>query len=122
MGIFRRSRALVGLAALVAVTACTTWQPYSGPPGQAQLPSQVRVTLVSGEQVTLRDPVVLGDTLLHGLVDRQGQLQEFPMSGIQLLEARRFSGGKTALLVLASAVVVGGTIYGIALYQWTKGD
>jgi hypothetical protein len=120
--IFRRFRAAFAFAALVAVTACTTWQPYQDPAGPVQLPSQVRVTLDSGEQLTLRDPYVLGDSLLVGREDREGPLQTVPLATVQMMEARTFNAGKAMGLLVITVGVVVGAFWGILyLVQCTGG-
>lgn len=111
MGIFRRFRAVVGLAALASLAGCVSWRPYEMVPSPMQLPSQVRVTLEDGQEVTLHDPFVLGDTLLHGISGSRGTLRTFPLASVQLLETRRFDAGKTGALVLLTGAVAGAAAY-----------
>ena len=108
MGIFRRFRTVFGLTALVAIAACSSWRPYQPTSTQpSQFPSAVRVTLESGDRVTLGGAFLGGDTLLYGRPGSQGDLQAFPMRNVELIETRRFSAGKTFLLAVVVLVPTG---------------
>jgi len=117
VGIFRRFRAVFALAALVSLAACTSWRPYEMLPSSMQLPSQVRVTLEDGQEITLHDPFVLADTLLHGSVGSGGALRTFSLASVQQLETRRFDAGKTGALVVFTVVGAGLAAYGIVLHS-----
>jgi hypothetical protein len=118
VGIFRRFRAVFAFVALAAVTGCTTWRPYEGALGPTRLPSSVRVTLDTGEELALVRPRVLSDTLLVGRATRHGpESLVVPVSSISLLKAKRLDPAKTwafALLTTIVAVPVGYLAYSYA--------
>ncbi len=102
------------LPVLVAAfaTSCTTWRVTHEPVQvavAAKDPSQVRVTLRSGQEIVLKDPMV-EDEVLRGRVSSgpmRGQWFEVPTDNVVRVELRKVSIVDTALLV---ALLAGGII------------
>jgi ferric-dicitrate binding protein FerR (iron transport regulator) len=94
----KRTQRVVAVLALVSVSACTVWKPIPAAPPAADLPDQVRVTLETGEQVTLRDASVIGDSLVVGREGKDGPMREYPFRDVRELEAGSRSVGRTVLL------------------------
>jgi hypothetical protein len=95
---------------VTTLSACHSFQPGTLSPGQNMTwNDQVRVTLASGEVVSLLNAQVQRDTLfgppLYGRVD---SIARYPVSSVRQIEARTFSGDRTAVVVVAS--VVGGAL------------
>ncbi len=106
-------RQLVLPLLIVAFTAsCTTWRVTHEPVQvavAAKEPSQVRVTLRSGLEIVLRDPMV-EDEVLRGRVSSgpmRDQRFEVPTDDVVQVELRKVSVVDTALLV---ALLAGGII------------
>jgi hypothetical protein len=75
---------------------------------QANAPKRIWVTLTNGDAMVIDAPRVYGDSLL-GSTRRGGGHEDvwLPLSRLQDVKTRRVSGGRTALLGGAIAVVVG---------------
>ena len=103
------------LTALFAVPSCSSWQQTQALVARDNHYRQLRVWTVDGGAHFLRDPWFRGDTLGEGSV-------AIPIDQIAKVEAWRFSGPKTALLVVgvgAGAVLVAGAIY-LLTYESTN--
>ena len=95
---------ILGLVAL-HLSACYWWEPTTLTPPQvieAESPSQVRLTRLDGEQVTIRDPVMRADSIA-------GQAGREPVSvavsDVQLLDLMYLQVGQTIGSVLLGAIV-----------------
>ena len=116
----RTFRSAIGyLLLLTYLPACTSWHVGTPTPAafvQREQPEHVRVTRVDGSQIMLVGPNVQGDTLYgkrETLTARSEPTTEpfsVPLADVQSVAVRRFSAGKTLLLV-------GGVIGGI-LVAW----
>jgi hypothetical protein len=106
----RRLHRITALALLIAyVPACHTWRLESVRPADviaAQSPSQVRVTLMSGKQLVLRQPVVVSDSLAGR---SRRDTVAIPLREVVALETRQTKGAVTGLTIL------GGVLGGLAL-------
>jgi len=111
--------------ALSEITIASVKQPYAiswevGTPTparfvEAEHPTSIRVTRTDGTTLTLKSPVVRGDSLV-GSVSSEGTT---PSTGVALSDVgsvavTKTSAGKTALLVLGVAAVILGTLAAIA--------
>lgn len=94
----QRCRSTVAFVALICVTACTTWEPYVLERGTT-LPTRIRAHLADGEAVTLRSPLVSGDSALIGRVGSSSHVRTVPLRVVESLEERRASLGKSILLL-----------------------
>lgn len=106
MGIFRRFRPVLAFTALVAVTACTTWEPYVVR-SNAEMPGRLRLHLQSGQTVVLRSPSLEGDTAWVSL-DRDGGWKRVPLRLVEAVEEGHISGARSVLLVVG--VVAGAVV------------
>jgi hypothetical protein len=116
----RRSRAalLLALAALAISTGCSTWKPVprTDPAAQAapqRILGEVRLTLRSGETVTVEDPLVAADSVRAYRVEKtagatlsapQGETRTpyaVATSDVTKLERSEFSKEKTGIIVLS---------------------
>jgi hypothetical protein len=99
----------VGLSALMLASTlegCTAW--HSRPLEPAMFtaekpPSELRVTLVDGRRITLRAPVLSGDSLIGvEYTDRVA----LPLAAVTEVEVRQGAPGRTTLLVVGIGVGV----------------
>jgi len=94
----KRYRAVLLLFLGLHLTACSTWQGIAttSPAAviEATRPDRVRVTMPGGIQMELERPVVDGDQLVAP-GDRSVSLED-----VLMLEVKKFSMGRTLLLVL----------------------
>ncbi len=94
-----------------ALTACTSWQSLPSPQPFPRGAEQVQVLTPSGQKVSLWYPVVRRDTLFGAMKpDRRGR-PDIRLGNVPSLRVRRFSAGRTALLV-------GGILVGIPVVAW----
>lgn len=115
----RRCRPVASLLLVMHVSACATWRPSPAPPRQLieqEQPSSVRLTLTSGEVVTLQDPSMTSDSIVGlvggGFVDGVFTDVEFVVAvasrDVVSMEVRRLSAGRTfAAVVLGGVALVG---------------
>jgi hypothetical protein len=102
---------LVLLLPALAV-ACTSWHVESVSPVQviAKQPAQVRVTLAAGDQLVIRNPRVVGDSIVGVSARSKGPTPiGAPLVLVHGVATRRVSALKTGLLaggVLAVTVAV----------------
>ena len=76
MGLRPLARRVIAALLLVLLTACHSWRPTTVSPQQLipeEQPSLVRVTLIDGETVTVRDPTMRNDSIV-GVTDAVGAL------------------------------------------------
>ena len=108
-----RARALTvhALSVLVFVgtaTACRTWQPTSLSPERLiaeERPERVRVTVPGGAQVTLRNPIVVNDSIVAAVAQDPGApfataRPGVPAASVEGLEVARLSKPRTIALGL----------------------
>lgn len=101
---------LVALPVLLLLGGCKTWESTSGAPLrmiEEARPSSVRVTTVDGALVTLKNPLVVNDSIVSGVAPPLGAVVMPPRRGVldadvNLMEVPRFSGVRT--LALAGAI------------------
>ena len=106
------ARRVVAALLLVLLTACHSWRPTTVSPQTLipeEQPSLVRVTLIDGETVTVRDPTMRNDSIV-GVTDAVGALTTRGVGvasrDVRLLEVQRFSPFRTVgVVVLASAIL-----------------
>ena len=104
----RRARALAVqavwvLLVLAATSACRTWQPTTMTPERliaTERPERVRVTVPGGATVTLRNPIVVNDSIVASVVpDAQGPFATarpgVPTAAVEGLEVSRLSRART---------------------------
>ena len=99
------ARRVMAVLLLVLLTACHSWQPTTvSPQGWTpeERPSSVRVTLATGETVTIENPTVRNDSIV-GATDADVGVAS---RDVGLLEVRRFSVGNTVGLVILIPVGV----------------
>lgn len=106
----RRAAAVLALALL---SGCKSWQPVTETPASLiarESPSQVRLTAATGDQVTIRRPIVVNDSIVSAAArvaagpfapPRPGVLA----SDVQGIEVPRFDPLKTAGLGAAFLAV-----------------
>ena len=112
MGLRPLARRVIAALLLVLLTACHSWRPTTVSPQQLipeEQPSLVRVTLIDGETVTVRDPTMRNDSIV-GVTDAVGALTRRGVGvasrDVCLLEVRRLSPFRTVgVVVLASAIL-----------------
>ncbi len=83
------ARRVIAALLLVLLTACHSWQPTTvSPQGWTpeERPSSVRVTLVTGETVTIENPTVRNDSIV-GATD--ASVAAVASRDVRLLEVRR---------------------------------
>ena len=108
-----RLRAVLMLFLLLNLTACSTWQGIAttSPAAviEATRPDRIRVVVPAGIQMELENPAVEGDQLVGGGYERVGGrlihtnsvgYGSVPVADIIMLEVKKFSMGRTLLLVL----------------------
>ena len=119
-----RPRAVLLLFLVLHLTACSTWQGIATTSPAAVIdatrPDRVRVTMPGGIQMELENPSVEGDELV-GYAERYervgGRLIQtssvgygsVPVADIIMLEVKKFSIGRTVLLVLGGFVALEGS-------------
>lgn len=115
---FQPSRAITRLTATVLLLGylpgCTTWkvQPGADPESiAAQTPSQARITLAGGSEVTLshlrmENDSLVGDVFVPGARSNAVQRRAIPPDSVTAIALRQLSAGKTAGLVVGFGVAV----------------
>ncbi|MFL5494890.1 MAG: hypothetical protein ACJ8DC_10955 [Gemmatimonadales bacterium] len=101
---------LGGIVLGASSLGCHTWRTQEAAPRQVmeQHPTSVRVHQLDGTRYVLRKPAVIEDTLT-GL--RAGTRAKIPLNSVQGLALRRFSTGRTTMLVLG----IPAGLFGVAL-------
>ena len=103
------ARRVVAALLLVLVTACHSWQPTSVSPQRLipeDQPSSVRVTLMNGETVTVKNATLRNDSIV-GATDAGGAA--VASRDVRLFEVQRFSVGKT----IGLGVLLTGLAFGV---------
>lgn len=106
--VVRRARALPVhalsvLLVLVAAAACRTWQPTALSPERliaTERPERVRVTVPGGATVTLRNPIVVNDSIVASVAPDPGApfataRPGVPTAAVEGLEVSRLSRART---------------------------
>jgi hypothetical protein len=90
--------------------ACHSWQVQNTSPAVVlrDRPASVEVHPVLGAKFVLVQPILVGDTITGR---RAGTSAAIPLAAVDHLAVRRFSSGKTTLLVLG----IPAGIFGVAL-------
>ncbi len=106
------ARRVIAAVLMVLLTACYNWEPTAVSPQTlipAEHPSSVRVTLINGETVTVRDPTVRNDSIL-GATDAGRALTRRAVGvasrDVRLLEVQRLSVRKFVGIGLSVAPLV----------------
>jgi hypothetical protein len=89
---------------LVLLTGCQVWQPAIADPVTlipAEEPGSVRVTLLDGARLTVRDPIMRNDSIVATLFGGAA----VAASDVRLLEVQRFDAKKTIGFVIAGVVL-----------------
>ena len=79
---------------MVMLTACQSWRPATFSPRQLlpeDQPSSLRVTLMNGETVTVRDPIMRNDSIVGATDTGLGVASR----DVRLLEVQRLEVGRT---------------------------
>lgn len=103
------------LLLLLATTACKTWEPSSADVRTVladERPSSVRVISRDGRQMTLKNPLLVNDSLVSGTAPSPGMVVVPPRPGVlahevSTLEVARFSAKRSVALaagILAASV------------------
>ncbi len=115
------ARRVIAALLLVLLTACHSWQPTTvSPQGWTpeERPSSVRVTLATGETVTVENPTVRNDSIV-GVTDASVGVAS---RDVRSLEVRRFSVGKTIELGLGIAAGLAAVAAVVILIACSGGD
>jgi hypothetical protein len=130
----RRARARLTSALLLALTACTTWKPTTTPLPlllAKEQPQRLRVSLVRGGTITLRNPILRGDSLVDGRSPRSATIRGDPLpsstttaeSAVALSDVTSVAVGRTKVLGtlgVAVSVVAGGFLV-ILIHDCARG-
>ena len=76
------ARRVIAALLMVLLNACQSWRPTTVSPHTLipeEQPSLVRVTLIDGETVTVRDPTMRNDSIV-GVTDAVGALMTRPVA------------------------------------------
>ncbi len=87
------------------LSACTSWRPLPSPQPIARNVERVQVLTPSGGKVLLWYPEVKGDTLVGATNQFRRGGPDIRLGNVQSLKIRRFSAGRTVLLI--TGIVVG---------------
>ena len=99
-----RAASTLPVLALVLLSGCKTWQPVMDNPGgwiARESPSEVRLTAATGDQVTIRRPIVVNDSIVSASARVAVGPFAPPRRGVRLsdvhgFEIPRFDPVKTA--------------------------
>lgn len=103
-------RLIVAIIMTSYLAACTAWRVQEAAPQKA---AALRITLADGRRLLLRDPQVIGDSLvgfaLQGQVSRpSGRVRvAFLAADLQRIEGRKLDGSRTALALISLGAVIG---------------
>jgi len=104
---------------LLYLPACHSW--HTGTPTPAQFveterPQSVRVTRTDGTTLTVKSPVVRGDSLVGRVGDSQDTTRTvLALSDISRVQVKQPSTGKTvALVIVVAGVIVGLSVAAVA--------
>jgi hypothetical protein len=90
------------------LAACSAWRAQEAAPKQAVL---ARITLADGRRLLLRDPQVIGDSLVgfvaQGPGNPYGRVRvAFLATDVRRIEGRKVDAGKTALALIALGAAI----------------
>ena len=106
--VLRRTVALILTA--ISTAGCMTWRPAANDASYvtAQQPGRVRATLVNGDRVVVAHPEIVGSQLLgySGTVPHTTHVA-IPMKQVKSIEVPQLAPGRTLLLIVVVALVVG---------------
>ncbi|HEU5358074.1 MAG TPA: hypothetical protein VFU45_03050 [Gemmatimonadales bacterium] len=97
-----RRRRLAGLLLLLFLPSCNSWQVAQPTPAaylQNERPASARVTRTDGTRLVVRTPSLAVDTLQATSDDGKATAVAVPLDKVARLEVRKFSAGRTLLLV-----------------------
>ena len=92
------ARRVIAALLLVLLNACYSWRTTTISPAQLiaeEEPSIVRVTLTDGRQLTLRDPTIRNDSLVH-----ENGRARVVLSEVSAVEIWHFSVAKTIGIII----------------------
>lgn len=103
------------LVLLLVATGCKTWEPVQTSPSAVlagDRPSSVRVTSRDGRQMTLKNPLLVNDSVVSGAAPPTGMVVVPPRAGVRAdevssLEVARFDAGKSVAL---AAAIIGASV------------
>jgi len=97
-------------------TACHVWTTAPALPAAANgisgEPRIVRLTLTDGRVMDLRNPAIRNDSI-NGVIADGGSIA-FPLGQVRQLDRPRFSGGRTAALVIGISAAAFVTLIALA--------
>ena len=100
------TRRVIAALLMVMLTACQSWRPATFSPRQLlpeDQPSSLRVTLMNGETVTVRDPIMRNDSIVGATDD--ADVAAVASQDVRLLEVQRLEVGRTIVSGLLLGVV-----------------
>ena len=110
------ARRVIAALLMVLLTACQTWRPTTVSPHTlipAEQPSSVRITLTSGEVITVENPTMRNDSIV-GATDEGRALTRRAVGvasrDVRLLEVRRLSVTKNIVLAVSLIWLTGSTL------------
>jgi hypothetical protein len=95
---------VVTVTLMAFVAACTNWKPVPLEPERLPPASTVRATLHAGEQVTLKSPVISGDTLRSAVRSVPSQ------AGVRFSDLRSIEVEKSDPVAIVVGVVAVGVV------------
>ncbi len=102
----RTNRPLALAMMVLYLGACAGWQLQPVAPAQyieEEQPSEIRVTTSDDKKLVLKKPIIRSDSLLGRA---SGQVWGSPLAEVTRIETRKFSAGKTALLIIGTGAVI----------------
>jgi hypothetical protein len=114
---FRRSpflrRVVLPLALLAFLSAFYKWVPLEPPVAQAvaeEEPGTVRVTLADSSRIVLKEPHIMGDSLIAFEDGKEPQTVALPLEDLRQVEEQRTNVPATVGLVFGIAVVTSAVV------------
>ena len=107
-----RFRPVAGLMLVLHLAGCVTWQPIYLGPAPPPIEGRVRVTLVTGETIVLREARQEGDTIVGVRWSPKDQTTHLraanvPVADISAVETRQSSAGFTLAAVMTPFALLG---------------
>ncbi len=125
---FRRSpflrRVILPLTLLAFLSACHKWVPLEPPVAQAiaeRDPGTVRVTLADSSRIVLKEPHIMGDSLIAFEDGKEPQTVALLLEDLQRVEEKRANTPATVFLILGAAVLAFFAL-GVIAMEATYGD
>ena len=126
---FRRSpflrRVVLPLTLLAFLSACHKWVPLEPPVAQAiaeRDPGTVRVTLADSSRIVLKEPHIMGDSLIAFEDGKEPQTVALPLEDLRQVEEQRTNVLATVGLVTGIAVVTFVVVVVAAWLIYCSGD